>query len=100
MENLLNYNDFINENNSDDNRINEGKTADVEAFSNYVKYHNEVWPGYNIPKRYIGKGKYKYRVLAREGDKVKPINFGATQVKSKPLNKLNKKYWDQLSYYR
>lgn len=100
MKNLLSYNNFINESKVLENAVNEGKISDVEIFSNYIKYNNEIWPGYNIPKRYIGKGKYKYRVLARVGDKIKPINFGSTQMKASTLNKLNKKYWDELSYYK
>lgn len=92
MDNLLKYDDFT--------KIYEGKASDVEIFGNYISYHKEIFPGFNYPKRYVGKGHFKYRVLSKEGDKVKPINFGDTRVKIKPMNKLNKKYWDALPYYR
>lgn len=89
MINLLKYEDFVNE----------GKLQDVENFGNYISYHKEIFPGFNIPKRYIGKGKFKYRVLAREGNKVKPINFKDRTVKPKPINRLSKKYWEALPNY-
>jgi len=49
----------------------------VEKLSNgRIKYRNEIFPGFNKPKNYKGKGKYKKRVLAKEGDKIKIINYG------------------------
>lgn len=92
MSNILKYDDFIS--------VNEGKLTNVQSFGNYVLYNGENFPGINIPKRYFGKGKYKYRVLAREADKVKPINFGDKKAKVKPLNRLNKKYWESIPYYK
>ena len=91
MDNLIDFNSFS---------VNEGKIKDVENFGNFIKYHQEMYGGFNIPKRYIGKGKHKYRVLAREGDKVKPINFGDRMAKPKPLSRLSKKYWEALPTYR
>jgi hypothetical protein len=74
--------------------INEGKAEDVEHDGNKLKYRSEHFPGFNTPKRYEGKGKYKYRVLAREGDKIKCINFGKNVEGKQQLSKLSKKYWD------
>lgn len=91
--------DDINDVEQDSVMTNEGKLSDAEHFGNYIKYHNEIFPGFNIPKRYMGKGKYTHRVLAREGDKVKPINFGNLKSKPKPLNRLDKRFWDlKLAY--
>lgn len=90
LENLKMYDDFVNE----------GKLSDVENFGNYISYKKETFPGLNIPKRYLGKGKYKYRVLARNADKVKPINFGDKTAKVKPVSVLSKKYWEALPQYR
>ena len=90
MDNLLDFNSFS---------INEGKLKDVQNFGNYILYHKETFPGTNLPKR-MPRGKYKYRVLAREGDKVKPINFGDRTVKEKPKSRLNKKYWDSIPNYK
>ncbi len=92
MDNILKYDKFV--------MINEGKIKDVESFGNYILYHKEQFPGMNFPKRYIGKGKFRYRVLAREGDKVKPINFGDRTAKIKPFNRLSKKYWEALPHYK
>lgn len=91
MNNLLNYKDFV---------LNEGKLEDVEVFPTSVKYHNEVFPGLNSPKRYVGKGKFKYRVLAKEGNKVKPINFGDKTKSVKQYNRLSKKYWESIPTYK
>lgn len=57
---ILDYNEFI---------LNEAKRQprksnieDVESVPGYgIKYHNEIFPGLNIPKRYVGKGKYILR---------------------------------------
>lgn len=92
----------------DDFDINEAKRnmrksnlEDVETAPGYgIKYHNEIFPGVNIPKRYVGKGKFKYRVLAKEGNRVKPINFGDKTKKSERHSMLSKKYWDAIPYYR
>jgi hypothetical protein len=71
----------------------EGKIEDVEHIGHGVKYKNEIFPGLNLPKRQEHK-KYKFRVLAREGDKVKTINFGRVDTDKKQLSKLSKKYWE------
>ena len=48
--------------------------------SGKVKYNNEIFPGINKPKSYKkgihGKGDYKKRVLAKEGDDIAIVNFG------------------------
>jgi len=72
----------------------EGKIQDVENTGHGVKYRNETFPGINQPKRYEGKGKHKWRVLAKEGEKVKIINFGAKSGNKEQITKLNKKYWE------
>jgi hypothetical protein len=84
----------------DYDELNEGKLEDVITFPTFVRYGGEDYPGFNYPKRYIGKRNFKYRVLAREGQKVKPINFGNTKVAAKPVNRLSKKYWEAIPYYR
>jgi len=91
MKHLIEFNNF---------ELNEGKLANVERFGNYVKYNSELFPNLNIPKPYIGRKDYRYRVLASEGDMVKPINFGSKTKRIKPITRLNKKYWDNLPYYR
>lgn len=93
MENILNYNEYVS--------LNEGKVANVQIFPNMVRYNNEDWPSFNMPKRYIGKKHYKWRVLSRVGDEVKPINFGDRRApKAKPMNRLNKSFWENLPYYK
>jgi len=42
---------------------------------NKINYRNESFPGFNIPKEYKGNGNYKYRVLAKDGNKISVINF-------------------------
>lgn len=80
-----------------------------------ITYRGEEFPGFNKPKKYTGKGKFKKRVLAKEGDQIKVINYGHsdysdyTKHKDKErrdnfrkrhkcdpvseLSKLTKKYW-------
>lgn len=89
--------------------------ADYERRGGKIIYRDEEFPGFNEPKKYTGDGKYKFRVLAKDGDKIKVINFGHvdyedyTQHKDperrknfrsrmgydpvKSLDKLSKKYW-------
>jgi len=90
MNNLITFKEYLYE----------GKLSNVEYFGNHIKYQDELYPGLNYPKRYMGKGKHKYRVLAREGDKVKPINFGNKDVKEKPTSRLDKKYWETLPTWK
>jgi len=68
--------------------------SELEYVAGGVKYKNEMFPGVNAPKQYIGKGKYKYRVLAKEGNRVKPINFGDKTRNVQRISRLKKKYWD------
>lgn len=82
------------------NNINEGKLENVQIFPNFVRYNGEDFPGFNVPKRYIGKKPYKWRVLAKYGNKVKPINFGNVLKKEKPLSIFQKKYWENLPTYK
>ena len=81
------------------NMLLEGKISDVEHLGHGLKYRNENFPGFNTPKKYEGKGKHKYRVLAKEGEKVKVINFGKKDESGKEaITKLTKKYWEH--YWR
>ena len=91
MNNLIDFDQF---------ELNEGKLSKVERFGNFIKYGQEVFPSLNYPKPYVGKKNYKYRVLASLGDTVKPINFGSKTKKVKPLNRLNKEYWENIPYYK
>ena len=49
--------------------------------SGKIKYRGELFPGFNKPKRYKGTGKYKFRVLAKDGDKMRVVNFGHRDFK-------------------
>jgi 8-oxo-dGTP diphosphatase len=42
-----------------------------------LKYRDELFDGFNKPKRAPKGSKYKYRVLAKDGDKISIVNFGA-----------------------
>ena len=55
--------------------INESSSPE-RTKSGKLSYRGETFLGYNKPKRYSGKGKYKYRVLAKDGDEIKIVNFG------------------------
>ncbi len=89
---VLNFYNFV---------INEGKAINAQVFPNLIRYNNEDFPNFNYPKRYIGKKHYKWRVLARVGDEVKPINFGDRRAPEKKLvNRLHKDFWETLPYYK
>lgn len=45
--------------------------------SGKIKYRDEIFPGFNKPKRAPKGDKHKYRVLAKEGDKIGIVSFGA-----------------------
>jgi hypothetical protein len=81
-------------------QLNEGKFEDVKQVGNGIKYKNEIFPGINVPKKNSVNEKYKWRVLAREGDKVKVINFCKVGKDKKPVNKLSKKYWESQSTWQ
>lgn len=55
-------------------------TEEVKRVKNGIIYHGEKFPGYNKPKSYIkgthGTANKKKRVLAKQGDKVKIVNYG------------------------
>jgi len=92
----LDGDEFMEENDGElDESLLEGKISDVEHLGHGLRYHNEIFGGFNSPKKYEGKGKHKWRVLAREGDKIKVINFGKRDdIKREDLTKLSKKYWE------
>lgn len=49
-----------------------------------VKRGNEVFAGYNKPKRTPGHATKSHAVLAKSGDEVKLIRFGQQGVKGSP----------------
>ena len=98
-----------------DYNINEGNVKDIERVKDGIIYRGEKFPGFNKPKKYTGPGKFKKRVLAKEGDKIKVLNYGHSDYKDytqhkdserrknfrsrmncdpvKNLSKLTKRYW-------
>lgn len=83
MENIFNFNDYIFEEYLDDNdfgEIFEAKASKAKRTKDGVEYNGEKFPGFNKPKSYKkgvhGKGEYKKRVLAKEGDEIKIVNYG------------------------
>lgn len=57
-----------------------------------IKYRDESFPGYNKPKAAPKGSKHKKRVLAKKGDKVKVVNFGARGYKHNYSAKAKKSY--------
>jgi len=57
-----------------------------------IEYRGESFPGYNKPKKYTGSGRFKKRVLAKKGDKVKIINFGHKSYKHNYSKKARDNY--------
>ena len=72
------------------------KTAEIKGVerlpSGSIKYRGEVFPGYNKPKNAPKGSKHKKRVLAKKGDKVKVVNFGARGYKHNYSAKAKKSY--------
>lgn len=72
------------------------KTAAPEGVerlpSGKLKYRDEIFPGYNKPKAAPKGSKHKKRVLAKKGDKVKVVNFGARGYKHNYSAKAKKSY--------
>lgn len=67
--------------------------AGVERLpSGQIRYRGEVFPGYNKPKNAPKGSKHKKRVLAKKGDKVKVVNFGARGYKHNYSAKAKKSY--------
>jgi hypothetical protein len=54
----------------------EAKASDAKRVKGGVEYRGEKFPGFNKPKTAPSGSKSKYRVLAKEGDKIKVVNFG------------------------
>ena len=52
-------------------------TKDTERVNGGVKYRGEKFPGFNKPKRALADSKKKMRVLAKKGDQIKVVEFGA-----------------------
>lgn len=80
MEHLNTFEDFIFETEITENFLFESEEINIEELNETekknIEYRGEKFPGYNKPKRYKGKGKYKFRVLAKEGDDIAIVNFG------------------------
>jgi len=72
------------------------KTAAIEGVerlpSGAIRYRGEVFPGFNKPKAAPKGSKHKKRVLAKKGDKVKIVNFGARGYKHNYSAKAKKSY--------
>lgn len=112
---ITSFIEFVNESYSEDESIYESIDNVTKNKDGSITYRNEDFPGFNKPKKYTGKGKFKKRVLAKEGDKIKVLNYGHsdyedyTQHKDKDrrknfrarhncdpvsnLSKLTKQYW-------
>ena len=52
------------------------KASEAKRTSGGVVYRGKKYPGFNKPKKYTGKGKYKKTVLAKKGDEIKVVNYG------------------------
>ena len=52
-------------------------TKDTERVNGGVTYRGEKFPGFNNPKRAPSESKKKMRVLAKKGDQIKVVEFGA-----------------------
>ena len=67
MKKILSFDKFL-------NNITESMNYDKKG--DKIIYRGEEFPGFNKPKKYTGNGKYKFRVLAKDGDEIKIVNFG------------------------
>jgi hypothetical protein len=70
MKHIKLFEEFNNDNDNDD--LNEKNKSDYK-----IEYRGEFFPGYNKPKRAPAGDKHKYRVLAKDGDKIAIVSFGA-----------------------
>lgn len=57
--------------------INESIKGVERTESGKIKYRGELFPGFNKPKRAPKGDKHKYRVLAKDGNKIGIVSFGA-----------------------
>jgi hypothetical protein len=80
---IIYFNDFIFENYFKDENFGEvfeAKASKAERTKDGIIYNGEKFPGFNKPKSYKkgvhGKGDYKKRVLAKEDDEIKIVNYG------------------------
>lgn len=89
MNNIMitNFNDFLNESIFNDETIFESIDQVTKNNDGTITYRGEEFPGFNKPKKYSGKGKYKKRVLAKEGDKIKIINYGHKDYEDYTIHK-------------
>lgn len=84
MKHICDYLNYIGENTYSYEEVsmdellyeNNEKVSYERTKSGKIKYRDELFDGFNKPKRYSGKGNYKFRVLAKDGDEIKIINFG------------------------
>jgi signal peptidase I len=87
MIKILKFKNFLNEASKIYENISDFKRNDDGT----ITYRNEKFPGFNKPKRYKGKGKYKKRVLAKEGDKIKIVNYGHKDYEDFTIHKDTKR---------
>lgn len=72
-----------------------GESKDYKRTKRGILYNGELFPGFNKPKSYIkgkhGKGNYKKRVLAKEGDDIAIVNYGDRDYEDYTQHKDNKR---------
>lgn len=66
-EHVINIKSILNENDIKYKRIDSGE----------IIYRDEKFPGFNKPKKAPNGDKHKYRVLAKDGDEIGIVSFGA-----------------------
>jgi len=76
MKNIKNFEDFLLENSSSNDDLNESLGYE-RTESGKIKYRDELFDGFNKPKRAPKGDKHKYRVLAKDGDEIGIVSFGA-----------------------
>jgi hypothetical protein len=68
------------------------KASDAKRVSGGVVYRGKKFSGFNKPKRYTGKGKYKKEVLAKKGDEIKIVRYGHKDYKHNYSKEARKNY--------
>ena len=63
------------------------KASEAKRTKSGVVYRGKKYPGFNKPKRYTGKGKYKKTVLAKKGDQINnPFIFDGDVIEVKKVD--------------
>mgnify|MGYP003115160627 FL=1 len=68
------------------------KASEAKRVSGGVVYRGKKFSGFNKPKRYTGKGKYKKEVLAKKGDEIKIVRYGHKDYKHNYSKEARKNY--------